>query len=113
MAPRYALLVYGDDASVGTQAPEGARAGRRRLAAAAEALGCRVIVSEDLESGATATTVRGDAVLDGPLVAAADVLAAVHVVEAPDLDAALALARACPVGAGGGVEVRPAMDTAG
>jgi len=56
----------------------------------------------------TATSVRGDAVTDGPFVDAKEVVAGFCVIEAPDLDAALAVARSNPINQqGGGIEVRP------
>jgi hypothetical protein len=56
----------------------------------------------------TATSIRGDVVTDGPFIDAKEVIAGLTVIEAPDLDAALAIARANPATQqGGGVEVRP------
>lgn len=55
-----------------------------------------------------ATSIRGDTVTDGPFVDSKEVVAGFYVIEAPDLDAALATARLNPVvHDGGGVEVRP------
>jgi hypothetical protein len=55
-----------------------------------------------------ATSIRDDVITDGPFVDSKEVVAGFYVVEAPDLDAALAIARRNPVvAAGGGVEVRP------
>jgi hypothetical protein len=55
-----------------------------------------------------ATSVRGDTITDGPFVDAKEIVAGFYVIEAPDLDAALAIARLNPVVRdGGGVEVRP------
>ncbi|MGW4965369.1 YciI family protein [Nonomuraea sp. NPDC004186] len=56
----------------------------------------------------TATSIRGDVVTDGPFVDAKEVIAGFAIIEAPDLDAALKIARANPATQqGGGVEVRP------
>ena len=56
----------------------------------------------------TATSVCGDVVTDGPFVDAKEVIAGFAIIEAPDLDAALEIARANPATQqGGGVEVRP------
>lgn len=71
-----------------------------------------VIGGEQLQPIETATTVRvenGETLLtDGPFVDAKEVVAGFYILEAPDLDAALAIARTNPVlRAGGGVEVRP------
>jgi hypothetical protein len=57
-----------------------------------------------------ATSIRDDTITDGPFVDAKEIVAGFYVLEAPDLDAALALARTNPAvrdGQGGGVEVRP------
>jgi hypothetical protein len=55
-----------------------------------------------------ATSVRGDMITDGPFIDAKEVVAGFYVIEAPDLDAALATAKTNPVvREGGGVEVRP------
>jgi hypothetical protein len=55
-----------------------------------------------------ATSIRADSITDGPFVDAKEVVAGFYVIEAPDLDAALAIARSNPVvRTGGGVEVRP------
>jgi hypothetical protein len=55
-----------------------------------------------------ATSIRADAITDGPFLDAKEVVAGFYVIEAPDLDAALAIAARNPVVRdGGGVEVRP------
>ena len=76
--------------------------------------------SEDLQSEGTmiaafalepftmATSIRGDVITDGPFLEAKEVIAGFCVVEAPDLDVALEIARRNPIcHQGGGVEVRP------
>ena len=57
---------------------------------------------------ATATTIRGDLVTDGPFIESKEAMAGVFVLEARDLDHALALARMTPI-MDGGVEVRPLL----
>jgi hypothetical protein len=56
-----------------------------------------------------ATSIRADAITDGPFIDSKEVVAGFYVIEAPDLDAAIAIARTNPaVGyGGGGVEIRP------
>jgi hypothetical protein len=68
--------------------------------------GGRVVAGMALESPGTATAIRGDLVTDGPFVETKEALAGIYVLEARDLDHALALARMTPV-VTGGVEVRP------
>jgi hypothetical protein len=55
-----------------------------------------------------ATSIRAGSITDGPFVDTKEIVAGFYVIEAPDLDAALAIAGRNPVIAdGGGVEVRP------
>lgn len=55
-----------------------------------------------------ATSVRADGVTGGPFIGSKEVVVGFYVIEAPDLDAALAIAGTNPVVRdGGGVEVRP------
>lgn len=57
---------------------------------------------------AMAKSLRATGTTDGPFVDAEHVVAGFYVLEAPDLNAALALARTNPaIHQGGGVEVRP------
>ncbi|GAA0924992.1 hypothetical protein GCM10009557_92670 [Virgisporangium ochraceum] len=60
--------------------------------------------------GATAISIRGDVVSAGPFHAGHPAAAGFFVVEAPDLDVVLAIARADPATRDGGVEVRPLVD---
>jgi hypothetical protein len=55
-----------------------------------------------------ATSISGDTITDGPFIDSKEVVAGFYVIEAPDLDAALAIARTNPVVRdGGAVEIRP------
>ena len=55
-----------------------------------------------------ATSIRRDSTTDGPVIDSREVVVGFYVIEAPDLDAALAIARTNPVVRdGGAVEVRP------
>jgi hypothetical protein len=80
--------------------------------AAVRAAGASVLGGEALQRSSTATTVRtgdGDAlVTDGPFADTKEALGGFYVIEAPDIDVALRLARACPAG---NVEVRPVLET--
>jgi hypothetical protein len=69
-------------------------------------VGERMIGGDRLEPAATATTVRGDIVTDGPFTETKEVLGGYYLIEARDLDHALETARLCPAPYGG-VEVRP------
>jgi hypothetical protein len=71
--------------------------------------GGRVVAGLALQSGATATVIRGGVLTDGPFIETKEALAGLYLLEARDLDHALALAAMTPV-ADGGVEVRPLLD---
>jgi hypothetical protein len=71
--------------------------------------GGRVVAGLGLEPQDTATAIRGDLVTDGPFIETKEVMAGIYILEARDLDHALALARMTPI-VDGGVEVRPLVD---
>ncbi|MEV0570760.1 YciI family protein [Dactylosporangium sp. NPDC050588] len=74
----------------------------------AEQVGERLVGGNALQGVATATSIRGDVVTDGPFVETKEVLGGYYVIEAKDLDEALEIAKLCPARFGG-VEVRPVM----
>jgi hypothetical protein len=72
-------------------------------------MGARVVHEQGLQPGATARTIRkGGLVTDGPFLETKEVLAGFFVVEAPDLDTAIAVGRLLPI-MDGAVEVRPLL----
>ena len=75
---------------------------------AVRAAGASVVGGEALQPSSTASTVRGDAlVTDGPFADTKEALGGFYVIDAPDLDVALRLAKICPAG---NVEVRPVLE---
>ncbi len=72
------------------------------------------IAGEALRPVTTATTIReqdGQTIItDGPFAETKEGLGGFYLIEAPDLDAALALARQCPGVRYGSIEVRPVVD---
>ena len=104
---QYAVLIYAHDSAHAPDAtPEDLEVCDRH---ADELEGQGVMVAAyALTPRDMATSIRGDIITDGPFVDSKEVVAGFYVLEAPDLDAALAIARLNPVVAdGGGVEVRP------
>lgn len=66
-----------------------------------------MVAAYALQPSAQARSVRADGVTDGPFLETKEVVAGVYVIEAPDLDTAVAIAGQNPVvRQGGGVEVR-------
>jgi hypothetical protein len=104
---QYAILIYAQDSAHAPDATaqdiEACDEHSDDLAASGSMLAAYALTPRDM-----ATSIRGDTITDGPFVDAKEVVAGFYVIEAPDLDAALAIARTNPaVRDGGGVEVRP------
>jgi hypothetical protein len=110
---QYMLLIYEDDATRVANMDEW----MPTCAAYVEAMKKAGIYvgGERLRSSASATTVRvvdgRMQVVDGPYVEAREQLGGFHVIDVPDLDAALAWAARCPSAGRGVVEVRPVWPT--
>ena len=110
---KYLILIYGDEQRWDAETEQELRAkdeGHRAFNAAA---GARVLGGQELESSSTATTLRGGGLItDGPFLESKEALGGFYVIEAADLDAAIALAGLLPeLSSGhGGVEIRPIVD---
>jgi hypothetical protein len=100
---QYAVLIYG------SAEPTGADDAAAHDRYAQEVIGSGSMAAAfALEPVEAATSLRGDVVTDGPFVDAKEVIAGFYVIDAPDLDAALVIARGNPaLQQGGGLEVRP------
>lgn len=107
---QYAVLIYSSDSA---HAPEATAKTSGEVAACdahADALrsGAVMTAAWAFTPRGMAKAIRTTGITDGPFVDAEHVVAGFYILEAPDLDAALALARTNPVvSQGGGVEVRP------
>ena len=103
---QYAILIF-DDATAGDYTPEQQAASKRHADDLVDS--GAMVTAYALQSPDTATSLRGDVVTDGPFIDSKEVVAGVCIIEAPDLDAALELARSTPAvqWGRGGVEVRP------
>jgi hypothetical protein len=112
---KYLILIYESEegyASAGPEVWSTAMAAHTRFAEQIPTLGGTMLGGEALQPTATATSVRDDIVTDGPFVETKEALGGYYVIEAADLDQALAIAKVCPAPYGG-VEVRPIMDLTG
>jgi len=113
---QYMILIYQPDRAVGDSFPpevwEEAMRAHGRFAEQVVELGGKIVSSEALQPTSTATSIRGDVVTDGPFVETKEILAGYYLIEADDLDQALAIGKLCPA-PDGGVEVRPILDTSG
>jgi hypothetical protein len=109
---QYVILIYEDEASYATATPEvlgQVMEAHNAFATQVEQHGAKILGGNALQSTGTATSVRGGSeVTDGPFVETKEALGGYYLIEAPDLDAALAVGKLCPARFGG-VEVRPVM----
>ncbi|AGZ39737.1 YciI family protein [Actinoplanes friuliensis] len=97
---QYAIFIYGGGPEHSTDAHD--RYAQELITAGTMTL------AYALEPIETSTSIRGDVVTDGPFIDAKEVVAGFYVIEAPDFDAALDIARRNPATQqGGGVEIRP------
>ena len=104
---QYAILIYADDSAHGADATPDELEVHDQHARELEESGA-MVAAFALQPRATATSVRGDVMTDGPFVDTKEVVAGICVIDAPDLDAALEIAAKNPATQlGGGVEVRP------
>jgi len=112
----YLILIYQDEsADAGERTPEvweTAMKAHARFGEQIVELGGKNLGGNALMPSSTATSIRGDVVTDGPFAETKEGLGGYYLIEANDLDQALAIAKLCPAPAGG-VEVRPVMDTSG
>lgn len=108
---QYLILIYEREAGWADTSSEENQAGmaaHMRFPQQVEELGGKLLGGEALQPTSTATTIRGDVVTDGPFVETKEALGGYYLIEAADLDQALAIAKLCPAPYGG-VEVRPIM----
>lgn len=110
---KYMLMIFEDEAvyNDGTGAAMGAII--QKHIAFGEEIGSAMLHGAGLQPIATATTIRTEGGVqtlhDGPFAETREQLGGYYMVEAPDLDAAIAMAKKIPLAANGSVEVRPIM----
>ena len=112
---KYLILIYeneGGYADAGPQVWQQAMEAHGRFATQVAEHGVKILGGEALQPVATATSIRGDVVTDGPFAETKETLGGFYLIEARDLDQALAVAKLCPA-PHGGVEVRPIMAPSG
>lgn len=109
----YLVMIYYNEAQWAAAGSEAARANSLRHEAFAQANGAAIRGGARLGSSETATAIRPDgqggfAITDGTFAETKEVLGGFYLIEAQDLDEALAIARQVPAPTGG-IEVRPLM----
>jgi hypothetical protein len=114
---RYILLIYANESEWETKSPAEQAAVLREHGALDDELvrGGKFKTADALQPPRTATTVRvregKTLVVDGPFTETKEQLAGFYVVDARDLDDAIAIASRIPPARWGAVEVRPIWET--
>jgi hypothetical protein len=104
---QYAIFLYAPVTDDDAESIPGQREEHEHYSEVMQASGA-MVAAFALEDFSIATSLRGDVITDGPFVESKEVVLGLYVVDAPDLDAALVIARQNPIHhQGGGVEVRP------
>lgn len=115
----YLLLLYADENGWDSMPPEAQEEGVAAYMAYSEALtkAGAMVGSNRLQPSGVATRVQvqdgKQQVLDGPYADSKEQLGGYYLIDAPDLDAAIAWAARCPGAHHGIVEVRPVWDMSG
>jgi hypothetical protein len=108
---KYLILIYESEKEWANATPEvwkQVMEAHGRFAEQVAEHGVTLLGGEALQPTTTSTTIREDVVTDGPFVETKEALGGYYMIEATDLDQALAVAKLCPA-IFGGVEVRPVM----
>lgn len=114
---KYMMTIFEDEAVYddGTGAAMGAII--QKHMAFGQEHGAAILNGAGLQPAATATTVRTDGGVqtlhDGPFAETKEQLGGFYLIEAADLDTAIAIARKIPLAANGAIEVRPVMGPPG
>jgi hypothetical protein len=106
--PQYAILIYEKELPGGVaDIPADVMAANIAAGEKIAAMGVTVVHEYGMQPAATARTIHRDGlVTDGPFIESKEVIAGFFVIEADDLDTALAVGRLLPI-MDGAVEVRP------
>jgi len=113
---QYLILIYEAEAEYAAASPEvmgEIQQAHGVFASGVEGHGATLLGGAWLQPTTTATSVRGGSdVTDGPFAETKEALGGYYLIDAPDLDVALAVAKTVPARFGG-VEVRPVFDMGG
>lgn len=109
---KYMLMIYEDERQYADPAALQAVIGKHQ--AFVGTLGDKMAGGAGLKDTQAATTVRtrngAHSLHDGPFAETKEQLGGFYIVDVPDLDAALEIARRVPLAGDGSIEVRPVLD---
>jgi hypothetical protein len=104
--PQYGIFVYSPAPADPMEISEEYLAALEIYPAQVAELGGSSDIGFAFQPSTKAVSVRGDVVTDGPFLEAKEVIAGYYVLDAPDFETALAIAKLNPATKDGGVEVR-------
>lgn len=108
--PQYAILLFEAETPGGAaDIPPDVMDAHMRIPEQVEAMGARILNAQATQPASAAKTIRKGMVTDGPFIESKEAIAGWFVVEARDLDQAVAIGKLVPV-MQGGVEVRPLLE---
>lgn len=110
---QYLVLIHEDENAYANGGPQVWEEVHAAHTAFAEKHGAAIVGGNALQPTAAATSIRSDGadgytITDGPFLESKEALGGYYLVEAADLDEAIAIGKDCPARFGG-VEVRPVM----
>ena len=106
----YLILIYENESEYGDQSPEDWQQSMQahgRFAEQIVELGAKMVGGNALTPTATATSIRGDIVTDGPFVETKEAVGGFDIVECDSLEEAVEIAAGHPIAQMGAIEVRP------
>jgi hypothetical protein len=110
---QYALLIYEDERVYGGDDSPAMQAIIGQHMAFGQQVGPAITGGAGLRGSSAATTVRTvngtKTIHDGPFAETKEQLGGLYLIDVPDLDAAIEIARKIPLAADGSVEVRPLL----
>jgi hypothetical protein len=104
--PQYGIFVYSPAPADPNEISEEYLAALEAYPAQVAELGGKSDIGFAFQPSTQAVSIRGEVVTDGPFLEAKEVVAGYYVLDAPDLETALAIAKLNPATKDGGVEVR-------
>ena len=109
--PQYAILIFEKETPGGVaDIPPEVMEAHGAVPGKTEAIGGKIVNAWACQPTTTATTIRkGGVVTDGPFIESKEALAGFFVIEANDLDHAIAIGEFVPI-MNGGIEVRPLLE---
>jgi hypothetical protein len=111
---KYLMLIYGNEAREAALSQDDWQAMMEGHNSFSTKHGDSILGGEALEPTKTAKTLRRRGndlvVLDGPFAETKEHLGGFYIVEAPDMDQAVSMARGLPITEHDGIEVRPVME---